>query len=206
MPSSPSRRIPGRRLHHAAMSACPAAAVPGGAAGRRDAVSRRVPWTFRLTAPCRSDRRPRMPRPGSVRRRGHGLAAAIRSRVAVDARNGLAANGHGLAAAIRSRVAVDARSGLAANGHGLRPPSGRALLSMPVMASRPTGTALRPPSGRALLSMPVVASRPTGTACGRHPVARCCRCPYWPRGQRARPTAAIRSRVAATARDTSGPV
>ncbi|EEB32760.1 hypothetical protein DESPIG_02370 [Desulfovibrio piger ATCC 29098] len=42
------------------------------------------------------------------------------------------------------------------------------------MASRPTGTALRPPSGRALLSMPVMASRPTGTAYGRHPVARCC--------------------------------
>ena len=36
------------------------------------------------------------------------------------------------------------------------------------------GTALRPPSGRTLLSMPVMASRPTGTAYGRHPVARCC--------------------------------
>ena len=42
------------------------------------------------------------------------------------------ANGHGLTAAFRSRVAVDARSGLAANGHGLTAAFGRALLQQRV--------------------------------------------------------------------------
>lgn len=93
------------------MYACPVAAVPGGAASRRDAVLRCVPWTFRLTAPRRSYRRPRMPRPAFCREFWQ------RARPA---------------AAFRSRVAVDARSGLAANGHGLTAAFGRALLSMPV--------------------------------------------------------------------------
>ena len=116
------------------------------------------------------------------------------------------------------------------NGHGLRPPSvarccrcpswptgqgqrarpaaafGRALLSMPVVASRPTGTACGRLRSRVAVDARSGCSRPTGTACGRlrSRVAVDARSGLAANGHGL--AAAIRSRVAATARDTSGPV